>query len=351
MRDFAEDARRRRQKSWPPTLSSPYTAGVLHRCLALASGIFVAHSQAHATETRASVVLHYSALAACPDEQSFRRKVATRLGYDPFVADAPRNVTVDLVPNGTRLRARARVQTPGKPDAERALDDSVEHCEALADALAASVAMAVDPLRALAAPATNPIAERVQNPSIPVEAPAPRVIIVHDAPPPKPGPPVRFFAQAAITAGFGVLPGEGYNAEAGFGAQYTDFSLTAEGRVSQQWGTETLLSGYRIDATALSAALVPCAHYGMLVACAVGRVGAMQGRSPDVTTPSLGSTQLASLSARAELALPLSQAFAWRVLGEAGLPVVRTSFVVNGRQVWTAPSGQFALGTGLRVTF
>ena len=305
----------------------------------------------HAAEARTGATLSYKTLPSCPSEDSFRRRVATRLGYDPFVASAERGVAVEFGVIGGGVTARARVRNPGKADAERSLEDSADHCDALTDALAASVAMAVDPIRAMAAPSESLLPEPVVVPSAVVEPPAPRIVVVHDAPPATPAVPVRIFGQAAFSAAFGVLPGEGFNVEAGIGAKYTNFSATLEGRVSPQWSTATLLSGYRVDATALSAALAPCAHYNVLKACAVGRFGSMQGSSPDVSVPSLGNTLLGSLGARVEAVWPLSQTLSLRVLGEAGLPVVRTSFVVNSRQVWTAPSGQFALGTGLLVGF
>lgn len=310
-----------------------------------------ASTQARAAEGEARATLSYAAPAQCPEESSFRRRVAARLGYDPFVPAAERGVAIEMKLQSARVKARARFSTPGRAAAERTLEDTLEHCDSLTDALASAVAMAVDPARA-SAPAPLNLPEPVRPPAPPVTAPTPpQVIVVHDAPVAPPGPPVRFFAQTAVGAGFGVLPGDAITAEAGFGARYVDFSLAIEGRVDQQPGTATLLSGLHIDATALSAALVPCGRYGVLAACAVGRWGTMQGHSPDVAAPTLGSSQLASASLRAELQLPLGKSFALRALGEAGLPLVRTSFVVDGRQTWTAPGGIFALGAGVNVGF
>jgi hypothetical protein len=109
--------------------------------LAAASG--VAHAAPRETAT-----LTYASAPGCPDEAAFRQRVAVRLGYDPFVETATRAIDVKVTSSGKRLTATTRLRTPGKNDSTRKLDETPDHCEALTDAVAASAATVIDPVRA-----------------------------------------------------------------------------------------------------------------------------------------------------------------------------------------------------------
>ena len=94
--------------------------------------------------------LAYTTVSGCPNEASFRRKVAARLGYDPFVEKAARAVEIKFAVSGKRVSATTRLRMPTKPDSVRSLEEAPDHCEELSDAVAAGVAVAIDPVRASA---------------------------------------------------------------------------------------------------------------------------------------------------------------------------------------------------------
>jgi hypothetical protein len=94
--------------------------------------------------------------AGCPDEGSFRNLVAARLGYDPFVPESQDGVRVELVRDHQRMRGHVEVarQGQGAPLA-RDLSGDADKCEALGAALATTLAIALDPVSALAPVSAN----------------------------------------------------------------------------------------------------------------------------------------------------------------------------------------------------
>ena len=134
----------------------------MNASLALKSRIFLgiaacaaatASSRSASAAPRETATLRYAPAPGCPDEDGFRHRVAARLGYDPFVASAARVIDVKITTSGKRLTATTVLHLPGKSDSVRKLDEAADHCDALTDTVAASVATVVDPVRAGAAPA------------------------------------------------------------------------------------------------------------------------------------------------------------------------------------------------------
>jgi len=152
------------------------------------------------------------AALGCPSETSFRRKVQGRLGYDPFSSAA-----------GPQLRVRYRIAggalvaetswSGDAPGASRSFQGKRDHCEDLAEAVAAATAIAIDPLKSLA--------PKPEEPPPPVVAPAPPPEARPSAPEqptrPKPAPTApaneasgpRMFSRLALSLGvaFGRVPG------------------------------------------------------------------------------------------------------------------------------------------------
>lgn len=100
-----------------------------------------------AAAPKETATLHYRAAPGCPDEEAFRHRVAARLGYDPFVSSGAREIDVKVVVAGKKLSATTVLRVRGKSDAVRTLDDAADHCDALTETVAASVATVFDPGR------------------------------------------------------------------------------------------------------------------------------------------------------------------------------------------------------------
>lgn len=291
-----------------------------------------------------------AAAGACPDETSFRRRVAARLGYQPFMPGGRHRVGVTLFAEGTVVRVAATVtrdkdNAPGTREFAGALSD----CDDMVDALATAVAIALDPVRGSedhdAAPPRSPPR------SPPTTAPAPRPVPAPPAPPPeKPAEPVRVFGVANAIGTLGLLPGAAIGGSLGAGVTWRALSIELAGRVETMPGTATADTGDRVEATALAGSLAPCGQIGIWLACAVGRLGSLQGRAPDVANPSLGTSLFGTAGAKTGVSVPVSRLLAVRAMVGAEFALVRTSLLIDEKAIWTAPPVMGGLDLGVVVT-
>lgn len=311
-------------------------------------------SPAFAGDELATAQLTYianrDAVGRCPDEESFRNQIAARLGYQPFTTTGRHRVAVSLAAARGRVHGRAEVTRAGRTaPGVRELDDQIDNCEALASALATTVAIALDPVRGLG-PAPEPVAPPPLPPPL-YDDRGPEPL----APPPPeqraPPQPIRFFAGAGGVFSLGVAPGPAIGAEAAVGARREAFSLELSARIETMTGSERVATGDRVEATVLSGALAPCGELGVFVGCVFGRVGAFQGRAPDVVNPSLGTTVFGAVGLRAGVRFVVWRWISLETLAEAGLPLVRTSLRIGADNAWTAPPAFFGGRLALVVLF
>jgi hypothetical protein len=324
--------------------------------LSILAGFVMARSAEVFAQERETSQLSYvvrTTGTACPDEKSFRNLVAGRLGYDPFESTGKHETSVELTREGVRLRGRAQVKRQGSAAAGvRELVVGAEECDALAAALATAVAIALDPFHAPQASAPS------GSEPLPEPPPAPRTIVVLERPAPPQRPPqaskptpISFFSRAAAAVSVGAAPGPVFGGELGLGLGAGLFSAEATGRLETTAGATRVDSGDRLEATIISGALTPCIRHPVgLFGCVQGRVGAFQGRAPDVVEPSLGSSLFGAVALSGGYILELSRVFALTANLEAGAPLVRTSLSINDKPVWTAPPMFGGGAVGLIVT-
>src|SRR5262249_14312120 len=134
-----------------------------------------------------------------------------------------------------------------------------------------------------------------------------------------------------------VGPDPTFGPELGMAVRSKALSLEASGRAETNLGETRAASGDRLETTILSGSIISCAHLGPFSGCSFARVGAFQGRAPQVVAPVLQSSLFAALGLRAAYTLPVGSILALRGALEGGLPLVRTSLVIDGRAVWTSP--------------
>src|SRR5262249_36015121 len=118
---------------------------------ALALGIVVVwafEGRASAEELESAELTYSSRAPECPDDESFRQQVAARLGYQPFRGGGkPTGAGTPSLDPG-RVRGRGGVRRAGAAHAGvRELVGEPGRCDALVTALAAAVAIAIDPPR------------------------------------------------------------------------------------------------------------------------------------------------------------------------------------------------------------
>lgn len=147
----------------------------------------------------------------CPSNRELQGRVGERLGYDPFVMDAP--VSLEAVVERAEDEWSAHVYKRGPAGellGERSLVNRATDCEALADAIVLALALAIDPDAALRprpeAPSDPPAASEEE--AVPADpAPDPPA----DSPPPAPARPrdrARLAFGAAVARA--QVPGWGY---------------------------------------------------------------------------------------------------------------------------------------------
>jgi hypothetical protein len=352
----------RRGRRWTP-LTSPGKSAVVRYLLIVFAILSYPHAAfAAPEEERARLQFQVAPRLAssCPDEESFRLKVAARLGYQPFTGGGPHEVTVDIRSTPTGIVARATVRHGGQSaPGVRTLDGKTEQCEAVIAALATAVALAVDPVRAntevAAVPPTAPAPWQPTPPPMAPTLPMPPILPNRPAPPPqtepvRPSAPVLFFGTANGLVSVGVLPGTAFGGELGVGGRFRSASLELGGRAEVMPSAIRLASGDAVEATIFSGVLSPCALLYQANLCGLVRLGALQGRAPEVQNPSLGTSLYAAAGARVGYSLELSRVVGLRALVSLEIPLVRTTLVVNRVRAWTAPPVTFGAQLGVVIT-
>lgn len=253
-----------------------------------------------AAVARADVRLDYAPPPelSCPDASVLRDAVAIRLGYDPFVADAPRTVALTVARDAEGIRAEVRIiEADGSLGGRREIVD-VGPCAELVDTLVLAVSIAIDPARAMGAPAPEPE---------PVSEPEPVA-----ATPDSTGSPT---AQPTTTPDIRTLQFRlGIAGHAGLSPGVTG-AIRLEVRL--RWGLFSIgLDGVLPEIPTASAGasawragigVVPCVHLdwdaqGGFAGCAIVDVGAIVGEGPRQA-----SAPFVTLGARAEVTFVLER--------------------------------------------
>lgn len=330
---------------------------LLASILAFDVGRFVeAPALAHAGEPMAASLTYTveDPTGTCASETEFRRKVAARLGYDPFDARASWLFRIRVDGRGKRPHAEIVTEHGGQPTGKRELDDAT--CAALSETLASTVAIAIDPVGA--SPAPPPFEARpaeeprptLPPPSPSASLPAPSRATPREAPPADRARVVPLVyldgtASAGRTAGI-ALGGRG-----GIGFRYRGVSLAGEARGEATPDAVKLTALDSAYWSVFTGAFVACGHKSVFEVCGVGALGSLQAKARDVARPSLKGTLFASLGARVGVQIPLSSDVALRGNVEFGIPLVRTTFFIDHQPAWTAPAVNGTLAIGAEVKF
>jgi len=301
--------------------------------------------------------LRYEVVAdqGCPDQTSFENQVAARLGYEPFQPSAPRDLSVRIeVEPGGALLASISLNEGSTSIGERTLRAGLGACKSLAAAVATAVSIALDP-RSVTGPIPSPTPPN-PNPN-PNPNPGPSEPAPPHAPEPPPkrvatpgeatGPKLRFAAELSGIASLGVTPGPSLGGLAGLAIRLGIWSVGVEGRLETTPGSRQLDSGDRVSAIAMNAGMVPCLHLGPAFGCVVVNVGAFQGESESVETPTLKSTVTSAVAARIGAGWPVAEPLRLRAHLELGIPLVRTELLIEDAAVWAASPLYVGAGVGV----
>ncbi|MBS2019705.1 MAG: hypothetical protein JST00_42980 [Deltaproteobacteria bacterium] len=294
---------------------------------------------------------------SCPSEEDLRRMVAKRLGYDPFRADAAVGYRVQIVKRGARVEAKIASEGGAGAAGRRELADA--RCDALAESVASTLAIAIDPVAASAPPPPPPPPPPPRDTSDPLPPPSseppPRVSTSlspsdHDAAPGADGR-VRLAIRGDLVAGLGLTASVAMAARLGAAARFDRFSIGGEGIFGATPSSAAVTNLDRIDFTTVGIAGTPCFHSGVFEGCLVVALASVSARAVNVVRPATSGKVVFTGALRGGVDIPLGKAVSFRANAELGAPFVRVDYVIDGQSVWTTSVVVGAVGVGLAGIF
>jgi hypothetical protein len=320
---------------------------------ALAGGVA---GTAHAGE-RVHARLSYAPdgdVTRCPTERELKDAVASRLGYDPFEADAaegatPREVIVQVHRRGTGIVGTLELRGP-RPG-QRELSSPSGDCRELLDSFAVAIAIGIDP-----ASLTRPPGEPPPTLLAPPPTPPPVPVVPPPGPPPseRAAPvPVSDPIDVRLGAGpllmFGELPVTAPALAVTLGVRWRWLESSIEGLAALPVSLD--VPAGRITASMLGASVVPCAHAEIFFGCVALTLGALRGDGERVATPLHGSQLYAAASGRAGAELALSRVVWLRGYVEAVAPLTRITLQLAAQDVWRMPTVAMRVGAAAGIRF
>jgi len=331
-------------------------AGTRAFACALVASSWASPARAAEPETAALVYERPAELETCPDEVAFRRAVITRLGRDPFVGTAARTIHVRLSRNGAVLSAVVSVAQAGSARGERRIDTRAG-CDELASGAALAVSIAIDPLAALGP--SNPSEPETARPTA-ESKPEPPPQKPHAEPVPEPKRPLPRGAQEHSTSGvflragsrawLGAVPSLSAGATLGLGYRYERWSLTLNALGVLPQSQEVAGTARSVSLGIVGAELMPCAHFGDFLACAVFGSGALLARGQGVTDPRTGAKGDAWGGLMIGYAFR-SGRFSLTPSAELAARMTSTELSLNSAEVWTTPRAFGSVGLELGYDF
>lgn len=299
-------------------------------------------------------------------QQRLEDAVATRLGYRPFLASAPMQVVVEISGKG-QLQAKLRIFEPKKRPKESVVNGPAD-CDALTEALALALAVAIDPLaltRGLSppqpqAPAQAPMPD-LPAPEPMARTPLPSTISVEpQAPETQRTAPAT--APPAVSSGLWLTAMGGLDLGAQPGALVSvalglSFSRGVLGLELNPFliipSVTTLAPSGEVSTWSAGGAASGCWLWEGLGACGALRLGGLYFQAKGLSNAQSGWTGFLSAGPRVWVRLPWHSPLvaALRIQGELLFPVVRATMVVSNDVVWrqSMVAGTLQLGAELHL--
>jgi hypothetical protein len=269
--------------------------------------------------------------AGCPTQEAVRASVAAELGYDPWdpVDDggSPRIVvTIRAHRAGVRGRVEMRA-TDGRHLGARELE--APSCAELAGALVLAIAVAIDPLRAVAPPpkpaaATTATTAQAPTPSLPppplaAATPAPR----------RPGlvDEIRLRVAFGVQGTIDAAPGAQFGFMGRVGFALRRFSLAAEVRGDLPGSAD--VDGGRVSASTMAAFLVPCVSHRVVALCLLGGGGGQEVAGSGYLLSRSSWVPYVAVGARIEIELAMTRIIALLLHVDLMAPITRAELYVG----------------------
>jgi len=290
---------------------------------------------------------------SCPDERAIRSAVGARLGYDPFLPEAPSTLFAEISSKGTGFAARIRlIDAAGTVRGTREITHAQGRCFEIIDTMALTMSLAIDPESLDGPRRPKAPAETEPPPALPFAA---MPMANADPPPVDPLASAREAKRIHLSLGLGptvwtgAAPSVSAGAFAFLRARRAWFSISIEGRADLP-ASLTLPQG-TVETSLLFGSLAPCAHFSVIGLCAVGSFGSIHGTSRDVTFPRDDSSLHAALGLRARAEFRLSEVASVFGAVDAAYTLTSQRLLLNGVDVYALPrlSGGASLGLALDI--
>lgn len=316
--------------------------------------------------------LHYrvdvDAASTCPDERGFRRQVAVRLGYDPFVvetsgAEPPRELDVDVTMHSAR-KVTVRLIERGRELGRREIVPPPRDCEELVQNAAFAASLAIDPRAASRPPPPNDPAA-LPAPVTATPTPAPSV----SAPQPTGTEPARphnsetrrepwlTAARVGPTVAFGVLPATAIGGQIGGSARHQALSIEVAARYEQALASRVATNGAQvttIHSLLLAGEVAVCGHAqtgrASPFACAAFQAGTLRAAAEGPSATRDVAIHLA-LAPRIGVSFALTDSLSLDARAETPLALAPAEIRLDGQSVWNASTFSARLGVGATWTF
>jgi hypothetical protein len=274
-----------------------------------------------------------------------RAEVATRLGYDPFFIWAERIIVAQVWRDSKGYRAAVQlVDAKGLVSGSRSLRSPSDDCREVVKAAALAISIGIDPESATRAPGTPPQPVDLPPATEPTPRPAsdesskPMTISPVAAPrenddvPLDPENSFRVEAGAGLWSALNLAPAVSFGGTVFGGFGWRSFVLFAEVRKN------LAASGSGVAADLLAGAILPCARYQFLFACAEVSWGELRLQGDvvkSVTYAAVGGRLGAQTSV---------ESFVFRAHFDVLGTLDKTVVLLNGSEAWRLPPAAVALG-------
>ena len=289
--------------------------------------------------------LEYTADDSCPPAAELADRLAARVGYSPVRDGGADRLEIRIEATSAVLEASLRwIDRAGTIVGERQLSGPAGRCDGLLDALAMTLAVQLDGLRAQGA--VEPPAEE--------QAPEPPAVAPHCPEPPAPQAPAEtgalVFERASVRAaastslGLGATPPLGLTI--GVAVAWNHLSVALELNAAAPLVLAQLPSGHTLETVVYGIDALVCLPIGPLDACVLAELGVLQGKVLGLAAPTPRFSLTVAAGARLAIDHPLGGGAGFFAALDAMVVPLRALVAVDQVPVWEgAPvAGRLSVG-------
>jgi hypothetical protein len=331
-----------------------------HSVAAAASVAMLASAEVRAGASPIAVALEYSAVASCPEVNSFQAIVNERLGAEAFVENASTRVIVRITSRGQTFEGNMQwLDAKGNWAGERAFPAHSSDCSDLVRAMAFTLALQLQLSAVSSAPpsAATTVADDPPTTGTPSAVPPPpvraRPIADRRAPPssgsePPPSQPARprFAVGAGTLFGFGMASRPVPFARIFGRVDWPYWSLELAAEVGLPTTTRRS-DGAGFSSQEVLASVAGCGTLRMWSACLVAKAGEIRVSGMDIDVPASAAGPLLEMGFRAKATQRIYRTLYASAYGEGLVLPILWAVTLDRSVVWTSP--RFAATIGFEV--